>query len=181
MLSYESPPMKRGSLILLAILILLPPFAWAKWLSQNRWQDWGITIARPSERWRVVKGDQPNTVLLKYLRRGKDVVIRISRKPQRYFFLTQERFQDPYRLKKFKKNLLGDYEQQGFRFVEFKRNNGHVHAEGVNKNRQYLLLRFILPQSSHEKKMTVVETILDNGDYLDFRDDFLKIARSVSH
>lgn len=167
----------KKPILILAFLILIPQLVHAKWFDQNTWQYNNLNITRPSDRWRVVQNPETGETEIKYLRRGKDIVVRIYQKPRFHKRTSKDWIRNKLWLKQFKKRLLKDYHDQGFRFAEFQLKDNRVFAQGVNKDRQYLLLEFLFKKPGYSSDITVVEMILDDKDYLKYRDAFFHVTR----
>lgn len=160
--------------------IILSPASHARWSDQNQISVDSLTVSRPSERWRVLQNVESDLLQFKYLRHGQDILIRIFKKDALTRKLATYIAQQHYWEKKNEKYLTKTYQQDGFRIVEFKKDDHQINAIGVDKDRRYLLLNFKFTGSTLHSNIIVTETILENGDYLKFRDDYYSIVKSIS-
>ncbi|MBF0106221.1 MAG: hypothetical protein HQM16_12945 [Deltaproteobacteria bacterium] len=162
------------------LLFIVPSILMAAVDSQDTIHLDGLTVSRPSDRWRVVENINSDLVNFKYLRRGADVVIRIY-KNQPFIsksHIKKSEYRNNY--SSIRTRLLRPFEKQGFRFIDFQKDEHTAFALGVDSEQRYLMLKFFFCESDFSNDYFVIETLLENQDYLVFRNDVYQVMKSVS-
>lgn len=178
--------MRRSIFILFslaAVLLARPVLAW-QWSGSNTISlpEYGVTVSRPDDRWRVLTVSAPALLQLRYLKLGSNPTMTLSA------------VRDAGRLGDLKKNrrarrdadkiaerLLGNYKNQGYAFykTEWGRDGGFW-AEATDASRRILMV-YLKPRGrDYPHEWFRLELEMPRELYNEFSEPFHRVAQSLA-
>lgn len=154
-----------------------------RWLDDNiiSLPEKKITISRPDKRWRVEEGTGPNLLNFVFLKNGKNFEISLSEKTG-FKHLRRQRAHSgkAFGLEaNYRRQLLRMYEEQGFKFFEYKTKDNTVEAMGSDKDRNLMLLYFYFSKELYRNDPYVLRVVFPRHDYEWLKDDFSFVTQSL--
>ncbi|OVE81781.1 hypothetical protein BVY03_02740 [bacterium K02(2017)] len=151
----------------------------SNFLGQNSLDFSDLSISQPNDRWRVLQNTQPDIVQFKYLKHGKDILIKVSKKEavKKLKLIGKPHYR--HWKKPFSKIILEPYQNLGYRFIKFEKSKRDISVIGVDQNQNYLLINFLFKNKKFTSDFYVIETTLSTAEYLKFKDDFYTVVNSV--
>lgn len=148
---------------------------------QNIYSNSYYSVTRPSDRWRFDTLDDTNMTTLRWNRYGDDLTIHIQfHDAINVIGRDRRRFKLEFWFNIFKKTMSQAYLDRQFRIVSFTPlSDNTIRIEGVNSDRDYLLVDIHFVKANYYGDYVTVETVLKTSDYLDFRDAFYSVSNSI--
>lgn len=164
-------------LVFFACMVATPAAAKWNWLDGNTvtLPDYGVKIARPDDRWRVLEPSYPALVEMRFLLSGQNAVMTLKDVPGN-------------KAKKWRVNaspqeterLLEPYRAAGWQFFKTERDEDRIDAEATDASRRILLLRFARKNSTNRGTgWFIVEAVFPREIYQNAYPAFRTAAASL--